>query len=140
VLLPLVAGLDARFGWTGPIGVALHLAGAVLFAGGLALFGWAMVANAYFSTAARIQDDRGHTVCRDGPYRFVRHPGYVGTIFQSVGTALLLGSAWALIPAAVAVVAITARTVFEDRMLREELPGYAEYARDVRYRLVPRLW
>ena len=140
VALPLVAGLDFRFGWTGPVDVAWHVVGAVLFAAGLALFGWAMVANAYFSTAARIQRDRGQTVCREGPYRIVRHPGYSGTILQSIGAPLLLGSAWALLPGLAAVAAIVGRTWFEDRMLRAELPGYADYARQVRKRLVPLVW
>lgn len=140
IALPLVAGLDVRLGWTGPVDTAWHVAGGVVFAAGLGLFGWAMIANAYFSTAARIQRDRGQTVCREGPYRFVRHPGYAGSILQSVGGPLLLGSAWALLPAVAAVAAITARTWFEDRMLRAELPGYAEYATEVRRRLVPLVW
>jgi protein-S-isoprenylcysteine O-methyltransferase Ste14 len=99
--LPLVAGLDVRFGWTHP-GLAWHVAGAVLLAAGLELAAWAMIANAYFSTAVRIQSDRGHTVCRTGPYRFVRHPGYVGFILQSLWVPLLLGSLWALVPGATA--------------------------------------
>ena len=66
VLLPLVAGLDVRFGWTGPVHVAWHVAGTVVFASGLAMFGWAMIANAYFSTVARVQPERGQTVCQDG--------------------------------------------------------------------------
>lgn len=140
VALPLVAALDVRFGWTGDVSVVWHLAGAIVFAAGLALFGWAMVANAYFSTAARIQEDRGQTVCRSGPYRFVRHPGYAGSILQSVGIAALLGSAWALLPAAAAVASIAVRTSLEDRMLRTELAGYPEFARDVRFRLVPGIW
>ena len=140
VALPLVSGLDARFGWTGPVDAVWHVAGAVVFAAGLGLFGWAMIANAYFSTAARIQHDRGQTVCREGPYRVVRHPGYAGAILQSIGTPLLLGSAWSLLPAVGAVASITARTWFEDRMLRADLPGYAEYAAEVRRRLVPLIW
>lgn len=140
VLVPLVAGLDVRFAWTGPVDLAWHVVGAAVFAAGLGLFGWAMVENAYFSTAVRIQGDRGHTVCRSGPYRFVRHPGYAGSILQSVGIAVLLGSAWALLPAAAAAVTIAVRTSLEDRMLQSELPGYGEFARDVRFRLVPGIW
>ena len=140
VALPLVAGLDLRFGWTGPVDVAWHLLGATLFAAGLALFGWAMIVNAYFSTVARLQRDRGQTVCREGPYRFVRHPGYAGAILESIGSPLLLGSVWALLPAATAVACMAARTLLEDRMLLAELPGYAEYASEVRQRLVPLVW
>jgi len=140
VLLPLVAGLDVRFGWTGPVAVASNVAGILVFASGLALFGWAMIANAYFSTVARVQPERGQAVCREGPYRVVRHPGYAGAILQSIGSPLLLGAAWALLPALAAVTLMAARTRFEDRMLMVELPGYPEYARDVRHRLAPGVW
>jgi protein-S-isoprenylcysteine O-methyltransferase Ste14 len=139
-VIPLVAGLDARFAWTGPIDTAWHLAGAAVFAAGLAIFGWAMVTNAYFSTAARIQTERGQTVCRNGPYRVVRHPGYAGTMLQSVGIAVLFGSCWALVPAITAILLIVVRTRFEDRMLQDELPGYPEFARVVHHRLVPGIW
>jgi protein-S-isoprenylcysteine O-methyltransferase Ste14 len=140
IALPLVAGLDVRFGWSPEPGVPWHLAGAILYAAGLGLFSWAMITNAYFATSARIQTDRGQTVCRSGPYRFVRHPGYAGAILQPPGICILLGSLWALIPAVVAVVCIIARTVLEDRMLREGLAGYPEFAKEVRYRLIPGIW
>jgi protein-S-isoprenylcysteine O-methyltransferase Ste14 len=140
LLIPLVSGLQRRFTGTEGMGIALHWAGAAVFALGLALFSWAMVANAYFSTAARIQEDRGQVVCRSGPYRFVRHPGYVGAILQSIGIPILLGSTWALIPGFAAIVLIVARTALEDRMLQDELPGYKEFTRDVRYRLLPGVW
>jgi protein-S-isoprenylcysteine O-methyltransferase Ste14 len=140
LVLPLVAGLDVRFGWTRELGAAWNLAGAAVLAVGLGLGGWAMIANAYFSTAVRIQSDRGQTVCRTGPYRFVRHPGYVGFTLQSLGTPLLLGSLWALIPGITAAALMVIRTSFEDRMLQTELPGYRDYARQVRFRLVPGVW
>lgn len=140
LLLPLVAGLDRRFGWSGQLEVIWHVAGSVVFALGLGLFGWAMIANAYFSTVARIQSDRGQTVCRAGPYRVVRHPGYAGAVLQSLGIPLLLGSWWALIPAGGATMLMIARTCLEDRMLRAELPGYQAYVEEVRYRLAPGIW
>lgn len=140
VVLPLVAGLDARFGWTQMLGAAWNLAGALVLAAGLGLGGWAMIANAYFSTAVRIQSDRGQTVCHTGPYRYVRHPGYVGFILQSLSTPLLLGSLWALIPGILAAALMVIRTSFEDRMLQAELPGYRDYTQQVRYRLVPGAW
>ena len=138
--LPLVAGLDARYAWTGSLDVAWHVLGAALFGVGLGLFGWAMITNAYFSTAARIQSERGQTVCRSGPYRFVRRPGYSGTMLQSLGVAVLLGSAWALLPGIAAVGQMVLRTGLEDQMLQVELPGYPAYVRDVRHRLVPGIW
>jgi protein-S-isoprenylcysteine O-methyltransferase Ste14 len=138
--IPLIAGLDSRFGWTRDIGTTWHIAGAVIFSIGLAIFGWAMISNAYFSTAVRIQSDRGQTVCRSGPYRFVRHPGYAGANLQSLGAPLLLGSLWSLIPGIVAVILMIIRTAFEDRTLQNELPNYQDYARDVRYRIAPGIW
>jgi protein-S-isoprenylcysteine O-methyltransferase Ste14 len=140
VLLPLVAGLDLRFGWTQNAGLVWHIAGAVGFATGLALFGWAMITNSYFSREARIQVDQGQTVCRDGPYRHVRHPGYIGAIIQSFAVPLLLGSWWSLLPGAMAALMMVVRTSLEDRMLQSELPGYAAYAAEVRFRLVPQIW
>jgi protein-S-isoprenylcysteine O-methyltransferase Ste14 len=140
LVLPLIAALDVRFGWSSELSTAWHVAGGALFATGLALFGWAMIANAYFSTTVHIQSERGHAVCRSGPYRMVRHPGYTGTLLQSVGMPLLLGSWWALIPGVLAAACMIARTAFEDKMLQAELPGYAEFARDVRFRLIPGIW
>lgn len=138
--LPLVAALDARFGWTVGMGTVWQLVGAAGLAATYGFAGWAMSANAFFSTAVRIQSERGHAVCRSGPYRLVRHPGYLAFILQSFATALLLGSLWALLPAAVAAALLTIRTAFEDRTLQAELAGYRDYAGDVRYRLLPGVW
>lgn len=140
LVLPLVAGLDVRFGWTQELGAGWHVAGAVVLAAGLGLSGWAMIANAYFSTAVRIQSDRGQTVCRSGPYGFVRHPGYLGFILQSPGTSFVLGSLWALIPGTVAAALMVIRTSLEDRMLQAELPGYGDFVQEVHYRLFPGIW
>ncbi len=140
LLLPLVAALDIRFSWSSEVALEWHIAGAVLFGVGLALFSWAMITNAYFSTAVRIQTERGQTVCTSGPYRFVRHPGYCGTVLQSLGAPLLLGSWWALLPGLLAIGAIVARTALEDRTLRAELPGYVDYAKQTQYRLLPGVW
>ena len=140
VLMLLVAGLDVRFGWTGQMSLAFQIAGAMAFILGSALFSWAMISNAYFATVVRIQEERGHKVCTSGPYRFVRHPGYLGAIIQSLAVPLLLGSLWSLVPGGLAVLLMIIRTALEDRTLREELDGYKEYARRVRYRLLPGVW
>jgi protein-S-isoprenylcysteine O-methyltransferase Ste14 len=140
LVVPVVAALDARLGLTRDLNVAWNIAGAVVLATGLGIAGWAMIANAFFSTAVRIQTERGHTVCRTGPYAVVRHPGYVGFGLQSIGTPLTLGSLWALIPGLTAVAIMVIRTMLEDRMLHAELPGYREFARNVRYRLVAGIW
>jgi protein-S-isoprenylcysteine O-methyltransferase Ste14 len=139
-MLPVLCALDFRFGWTGEIALGWHLLGAVGYTLSLGLVGWAMISNAYFSTAVRIQSDRGQQVCRTGPYRFVRHPGYVGFFFQALSVPLLLGSAWALLFAIPIAMLMVIRTAKEDRMLQEELPGYSEYALEVKYRLLPGVW
>ena len=136
----IVAGLDARFGWTAPLPPWLQIAALVVTALGFGLGTWGMAANAFFSLVNRIQDDRGHTVATGGPYRLVRHPGYLGTVLSDVAAALLLGSLWALIPGALAALLMIVRTGLEDRMLHERLPGYADYAQQTRYRLIPGVW
>jgi protein-S-isoprenylcysteine O-methyltransferase Ste14 len=99
-----------------------------------------MMSNRFFSAIVRIQKERGHTVVTTGPYRIVRHPGYLGAILHSFALPLLLGSVWGLMPAAVVVVGILVRTIVEDRVLRAQLEGYPEYARRVRFRLLPGVW
>ena len=136
----VVAGLDVRWGWSAPLMLDLHLVGAAGFGGGLGLFMWAMRSNAAFATVSRIGAAGEHRVCSSGPYRWVRHPGYIGAVVQAFATPLLLGSLWAFIPGIVAALAMVARTALEDAMLRAELPGYALYSEHVRYRLVPGLW
>jgi protein-S-isoprenylcysteine O-methyltransferase Ste14 len=140
LVIPLVAGLDMRFGWTHPLPLAVQFVALAVVALGYGLSGWATIANQFFSDIIRIQMDRGHTVVFDGPYRYVRHPGYVGMILFLLATPFLLSSLWALIPGGLTALIIMARTVVEDRTLLEELDGYKEYARRVRYRLLPGVW
>jgi len=136
----IVGGLDGgRFRWS-PLPVWSQVAGVLLMSAGLAVAGLAMGANVHFEATVRIQDDVGHAVIDQGPYRFVRHPGYAGIIVMIAGTALVLGSGWALLPAAAGIITVVVRTVLEDRFLCERLNGYREYASRVRYRLVPALW
>jgi protein-S-isoprenylcysteine O-methyltransferase Ste14 len=136
----VVAGLDLRFGWTASMPLALQIAALVVTALGYALGTWAMATNAFFSTVVRIQEDRGHTIVTEGPYRYVRHPSYVGTIAFELATPIMLGSLWALIPGGLTALLFVIRTAIEDRTLHEELDGYREYASQVRYRLLPGLW
>ena len=135
-----IAGLDLRYAWSSPKPLAVHLIGAGLVILGFALFMWAMVSNAYFSEVVRIQEDRGHQVATDGPYRFVRHPGYSGAILAFLGTPLLLGSWWAFIPTVIGVGGYVLRTALEDKTLQLELEGYDAYVEQVRYRLIPGVW
>jgi len=136
----IVAALDFRFGWTAGVSRPLHLVGLAVMVLGFALFLWAMVSNAYFAEGVRIQEERGHTVATGGPYRYVRHPGYLGAILSQSATVLLLGSLWAVIPSLGSVAAYVLRTYLEDRTLLEELPGYPEFAAVTRYRLFPGVW
>jgi len=136
----VVAGLDLRFGWTTGISLPLQVMAMIVASLAYALGGWAIAANAYFSQIVRIQEERGHAVASGGPYRFVRHPGYVGTIIFELSTPVMLGSWWALIPGGLAALLFVVRTSLEDRTLREELNGYREYAQTVRYRLLPGVW
>lgn len=136
-----VAGVDVgRFGWSPSLPLAVQLLALAVFALGNGLGLWAVVTNRYFSTFVRIQEERGQAVVRKGPYRYVRHPGYTGTVIAAVILPIALGSLWALIPATVGAVGFVVRTLLEDRTLVEELRGYREYADQVRYRLVPGIW
>jgi protein-S-isoprenylcysteine O-methyltransferase Ste14 len=136
----IVAGLDHRFGWSPVFPLWLIVLGFLLISLGYAFATWALIENRFFSSVVRIQADRGHVVCDSGPYRIVRHPGYAGNILPLFGIVLALGSLWTLIPAAVALVIAVIRTALEDRTLQEELPGYQEYTRRVRYRLFPGIY
>jgi protein-S-isoprenylcysteine O-methyltransferase Ste14 len=114
--------------------------GLVIYAIGIGLATWSLLVNSFFSTAVRIQEDRGQKVISTGPYSIVRHPGYAGGILAIFASALALNSLLAIIPAVIFLVALVYRTVIEDRMLQGELAGYANYAAKVRYRLIPRVW
>src|SRR3990170_8137618 len=138
IALPLVAGLDVRFGWARDLSIACNVAGGSVFAVGLGLVSWVMTTNPYIWSEAPIQ--HGQTVCSTGPYRLVRHPAYAGLILQALGVPILLGSLWALIPGIAAAVCIIIVTSSEDRMLQAELPGYQDYVQKVRFRLVPGIW
>jgi len=138
--LVIVAGLDHRYGWSPEFPLWLIVLGFVLISLGYAFAVWAMAENRFFSSVVRIQTDRGHVVCDSGPYRIVRHPGYAGNIPPLLGIVLALGSVWTLIPAVVALIIAVTRTALEDQTLQEELPGYRDYARRVRYRLIPGIY
>ena len=136
----IVAGLDHRYHWSSEFPLWLIVIGFILISLGYAFAAWALAENRFFSSVVRIQTERGHVVCDSGPYRFVRHPGYAGNILALFGIVLALSSVWTLIPAAVASIISVIRTVLEDQTLQEELPGYRDYARRVRYRLIPGIY
>jgi protein-S-isoprenylcysteine O-methyltransferase Ste14 len=137
----LVASLDAgRFGWSPSLPPAAYIFGYLGLFTSHFIVVWAMWTNRFFSSAVRIQTDRGHQVIQDGPYRFVRHPGYVGAILMPISISVVLGSLWALVPAGIIGVLVIVRTHLEDITLQRELPGYPEYTQRVKSRLIPRAW
>lgn len=136
----IVAGLDARFSWSPRLSVGFPVAGLVLIVLGYVVFLWAMASNRFFSSFVRIQADRGHTVEIGGPYRYVRHPGYVGALLMYMASPLALASLWTFLPAALLLSLFICRTALEDRTLQLELDGYADFSRRVRYRLLPGVW
>ena len=147
VLIPLwlgqqvVAGLDVgRFHWSDSVPPAVQVTGLVAMAAALAVVVWAMAVNRFFSSVIRIQTDRGHRLVTSGPYRYVRHPAYAAFPFLMVGSGLALGSWLAALVGVLLVLPILRRTAMEDRALREQLEGYADYAQQVRYRVLPGVW
>ncbi len=139
IAIGVVASLDIRSGWA-PLPLWVWPIGLVSFVLGGGLFLRAMGENPFFEKTVRIQSERGHHVIDTGPYRSVRHPGSVGMLAWILSFPLLLTSAWALLPAALAVISLVIRTALEDRMLQKKLPGYADYAARVRSRLIPGVW
>jgi len=136
-----IAALDGgRFGWSGPLAPAVHVLGLIGYCAGFSLALWAMTVNCFFSPVVRLSSERGHHVITTGPYRFVRHPGYLGFIIAMISEAFMLGSYWSLLPLLIALPVIVKRTLLEDRFLHNSLTGYSEYARKVRFRMAPALW
>jgi protein-S-isoprenylcysteine O-methyltransferase Ste14 len=139
IIQPVIAGLDARFTstpmpfWTVYPGIAQFIASATLIT-------WVLVKNPHAESSVRIQNDRAHTVVVSGPYRFVRHPMYVGLIQLHQAMALILGSMWTMALAGLITILFLWRTALEDQTLRHELPGYEEYTTVTRYRLMPGIW
>jgi protein-S-isoprenylcysteine O-methyltransferase Ste14 len=140
VITLVVIGLDHRWSWSPALPSWLAPGGFIVLLVGYALATWAFVVNRFFSGVVRIQDDRGHEVVTGGPYRFVRHPGYLGGLLSILATPLLLGSVWGFIPVVVYLAALITRTELEDRTLKELLPGYREYRKQTRFKLLPGIW
>lgn len=136
----MVAGLSLRLAWPDRLPVGVQIGGVLLLAAALGFSAWAMHVNRFFSPVVRIQAERGHHLISTGPYRFVRHPGYIAFMGCCWGSALALGSAWAALPLLPFMYILLRRTVIEDGYLMDHLPGYTDYAAHVRYRLLPGVW
>jgi protein-S-isoprenylcysteine O-methyltransferase Ste14 len=140
VVLLVVSALDGgRYFWSVvPLGV--QMIGWILLVVSGVMIWHVMMTNAYLSSWARIQDDRGQVVVQEGIYEHIRHPMYLGIIVGFLGLPLVLSSFWAMIPSVVIVGLFVYRTYREDQMLIDGLDGYAEYAEKVRYMLLPGIW
>ena len=137
LLFPIVAGLDYRFGWSA-MALVWQIVGFIGLIPAMILPYWAMAENRHLYTTVRLEE--GHQVMKTGPYRLLRHPMYVGAILAALCSPLLLGSWYAFALNCVAVLALIVRTALEDRTLQAELPGYAEFTQETRYRLLPGVW
>ena len=140
-LIPLVGGLDARYGWPGvDFSLTEEIIALVVILAGYAFGAWALMENRFFSGVVRIQKERGHHVVSTGPYSWMRHPGYAGALLVYFATPILLDSLWTYLPVAFISIVLLIRTDLEDRALKHELPGYREYTQKTRFRLLPGIW
>lgn len=141
MVLYVIPALDFRLGWSDDLPLWLQITGLVVAVVGYdIILVWSMVVNAFFVATVRIQSDREQQVVTSGPYAYVRHPGYFGTILMNLAVPFMLNSLWALMPAVGVAVVLIVRTRLEDETLQAELPGYREYTQKVRYRLLPGIW
>jgi protein-S-isoprenylcysteine O-methyltransferase Ste14 len=138
--IPIAAGLDGRFGPSADFGWVIKGIAIFLMLASNALGTAAMMANRFFSGMVRLQTDRGHHVISGGPYRWVRHPGYLGALLTYAAVPFLMDSWWTLIPAFLSFLVIVIRTRLEDDFLQKSLDGYKDFTQKVRYRLFPGIW
>jgi protein-S-isoprenylcysteine O-methyltransferase Ste14 len=135
-----LAALDLGRFQLGVLSIVWAVPGVVLYVIGSMLNQWAMLSNPHFERGVRIQEERGHRVAVSGPYQIVRHPGYLGSVLFFIAFPLIIGSAVSWIGATIGIIGMLVRTYLEDDTLREELAGYEEYVRVVKYRLIPYMW
>lgn len=140
LLISIIAALGHRFGqpWERPIW--LLIAALLCATVGHIITIRSMRKNAFFEGTVRLQDDQGHQVVTDGPYRWVRHPGYVGLTLYNIAVPVVMASLWGFVGVGLFLIVLVWRTAKEDQFLRERLPGYADYAKQTRWRLVPGIW
>jgi len=137
----VISGLDSgRYQWSPDFHWSLYVSGIILTIAGQVIFLTAKKENKFFSTSVRIQKEREHTVCNTGVYKIVRHPGYAGMLISMAALPLLTGSVWSIIPASAGIILLIIRTWLEDKTLKKELPGYAEYMQMTKWRLIPKIW
>jgi protein-S-isoprenylcysteine O-methyltransferase Ste14 len=140
VVTVVLAGLGHRFGWASNLPAWTTAPALAFMVAGSALAYLAMRTNRFFSSYVRIQDDRSHVVVDSGPYAFIRHPGYAGSLAVTLATPILLDTLPGFVLALVTAAATILRTHLEDRLLTQELSGYRAYRDHVLYRLLPMIW
>jgi protein-S-isoprenylcysteine O-methyltransferase Ste14 len=140
ILVMLVAGLDALYNWSSSYNLLVKIISLFTLVLGYAFGSYALIENRFFSGTVRLQTERGHQVISSGPYRWVRHPGYAGALLTYLATPLFLDSSWAFLPTMFTVILMIIRTYLEDRFLQNELEGYRDYTKRVRFRLLPGIW
>lgn len=149
VLIPLLVLVFAGVGimaadavrWHGStMPVSGQWAGCALILVAILFMYWTMRTNSFAAPVVKIQKDRGQAVVTTGPYAFVRHPLYFGALFYIAGTSLVLGSWWGLGLVPLLAFLLVIRIGIEEKTLRMGLEGYDDYARRVRWRLVPLIW
>ena len=136
ILMPLDA---MRFHWS-HVPLFLQIVGALVVIGFMPLAILTFRENSFLSGMVRVQEERGQTVISTGPYHYIRHPLYASALLFCLGTPLLLGSWYGLLFVPIVIAGLVGRTLLEERVLREELPGYHTYMAQVKYRFIPYIW
>lgn len=137
----ILACLDVgRLHWSDTVPPVLRAVALLLFGAGFGLVTWSVAVNRFFSSVVRVQSERGHAIVRSGPYRYVRHPGYIGMLMSYGMVALAIGSWWGFLPGLLCLLVVLRRALLEDAYLLKNLPGYREYAAAVPHRLIPGVW
>jgi len=137
----IIMPLDAkRFGWTTYFPLWLKILGGIALLFSFLLFYRSYADNTFLSPLVRIQAEREHQVVSTGVYGFVRHPMYLGGILLFIGTPMLLGSVYGVLIGLTMLLLLVGRIIGEEKMLMNELEGYADYKLKVKYRLIPFVW
>jgi protein-S-isoprenylcysteine O-methyltransferase Ste14 len=133
----VASALDHRFGWSS-VPTPICLVGLVLVAVGLSVMMLVVIQNNYAAATVRVEP--GQKLISTGLYGLVRHPMYTGNVIMMVGIPVALGSYWGLAFVTLGLIVLVSRIRDEEKLLKDELGGYREYTRKVRYRLVPAMW
>lgn len=136
----IISPLDERFKWTVNFPWSMEVIGLIFLVVCFYLFLKSFMFNTYLSPLVRIQKERDQKVISTGVYAWVRHPMYLGAILFFLGGPMLMGSIYGMIIGIVMSLSVVARTLGEEKMLVEELEGYVDYKKKVKYRLIPYLW